>query len=105
MYESDDYDNEKFTHSLFGDHSFRDNREFGDFKAANNLPYDCFWDGADDLDLVENFVQDNTDLGIAVYSNDVIAIMPNGTMIRFDFLTDGDFEDWAHSMYQLAYPN
>ena len=99
MYESNDYDNEKFTHSLFGDYTFRDNREFGEFKDTNGLPYDCFWDGAG---VVKHFFEDQT--GSDVF-NDVFAIMPTGIMIKYDLLEDGDFEEWIHEMYEQAYPN
>ncbi|MDA3837531.1 MAG: hypothetical protein PF574_00960 [Candidatus Delongbacteria bacterium] len=99
MYENNDYDNEKFTHSMFGDYTFRDNREFGTFKSDNNLPYDCFWDGTGD---VKHFFADQ--LG-ALILNDVFAVMPNGIMIKYDLFVDGDFEEWTHSMYEQAYPN
>ncbi|MCK5760265.1 MAG: hypothetical protein KAH33_03160 [Candidatus Delongbacteria bacterium] len=98
MYESDDYDNEKLIHSLFGDYTFRDNRDFGSFKIENSLPYDCFWDGTGD---VKHFFEDQTG---SFVGNDVFAVMPNGIMIKFDSLVDGNFEEWTHSMYQLAYP-
>lgn len=84
---------------MFGDYTFRDNREFGTFKSDNNLPYDCFWDGTGD---VKHFFADQ--LG-ALILNDVFAVMPNGIMIKYDLFVDGDFEEWTHSMYEQAYPN
>ncbi len=99
MYESSDFDNSKFSHSLFGDDSFARERDFQTFVTTNELPYDCFWDETGD---VKYFFVDQT--GEIVW-NEVYAIMPNGMMIKYNFMLDGDFEDWAHSMYQLAYPN
>ena len=82
---------------------FRDSRDFGDFKNTYDLPYDCFWDGTDDF--VETYVESQTGGLISAINNDVIAIMPNGVIIRYDFLTDGNIEEWIHKMYQQAYPN
>ena len=60
MYESDEYDNSKFTHSLVGNHTFRDSRDFNDFKIANDLPYDCFWDGTGDFVAVSPVIMIHT---------------------------------------------
>ncbi|MCK5759933.1 MAG: hypothetical protein KAH33_01485 [Candidatus Delongbacteria bacterium] len=99
MYKDTSYDLTKYTHSLFGDYTFRDNREFRDFMGANNFLYDGFWDGAGDI---KHFFEYQTGMTVL---NDVFAVMPNGIMIKYDLLEDGNFEEWAHSMYQLAYPN
>ncbi|MBN2788860.1 MAG: hypothetical protein JXR69_01565 [Candidatus Delongbacteria bacterium] len=100
MYENPNY-NEPFSHSLFGNHTFIDRRQFDAFRTENSLPYDCFWDGTEDY--VETFVEEQTDGLVAVTNNDVIAIMPTGIIIKYDLLNDGDFEEWQQKMYNQAY--
>jgi hypothetical protein len=107
MYESNDYDNSKFAHLLFGDYSFQKERTFKEYKSDNALPYDCFWDvpeGYVYLDEeykgpVKSLMETETNNTVL---NDVFAVMPNGILHKYDIQTDVVFEDWIHEMYDLA---
>ena len=99
MYEDISFDLSKYSHSMFGDFRFTEEADFRSYVSTNALPYDCFWDN---LGNTKNLLTSH--VGYQVY-NDVFAVMPNGTVIKYDLLTDGYFEPWIHSIYELAYPS
>jgi hypothetical protein len=91
------YDQSKYSHSLMGNYTFTE-VEFNSFAVkTERLPFDCFWDSEDSI---KNFFE--ALIGKEI-ENEVFAVLPNGKIIQYDYLQT-NFENWIHSMYQLAYP-
>ena len=99
MYESTSYDTTKFSHSLFGDYSYARERDFQTFKTTEGLPYDCFYDVSG---VVKDFFVEQTGNYVGNY---VFAIMPNGTLFKYDHSEEPDFGKWIDDMYKQAYTN
>lgn len=98
MYLDLTYEPDLYSHSLIGNYTFTE-AEFKSFKIRDyKLPYDCFYDNPGNIkDFFEGMVGKEIE-------NEVFAVLPNGKIIEYDY-TEGEFIDWIHAMYALAYPN
>lgn len=98
MYLDPTYDLDLYSHSLIGNYTYTE-AEFKSFKTRDyKLPYDCFYDNPGNIKVFfEGLVGKEIE-------NEVFAVLPNGKIIEYDY-TEGEYIDWIHGMYALAYPN
>ncbi len=95
LYNGDNFNKEKCAIELFGV-SYNGHLDSAYVKDAIkdnlDLKFDCFFD--EDL-RVAHWIQDY--LGLSSIGNDVFAVTPNGTVLKFEH--DISFEEWVNDLY------